>query len=317
MTDSVFDQLQDVVSDVESAVSKLRGLSTPKIETQDWLEAKVKVGRMVDDLSGELNRISVELGLPSGRERILQYLRGQVGQKVSGKDLAAVSGIGEWARRVRELRVEEGWSIESGDTSDDLKPSEYVLVAAEPDEVRAHEWRTAKQVRNLEVADGRRASGKARILEYLQAVYPRSATKDQLAYVTAGMQEWTRRVRELVEEGWQIDSHLDDGRLGPGDYRLTAMEKLAGRPREAIKLRHQVLDRDDWSCCDCGRSPKSDRVRLQAHHIVPVNEGGGNELSNLVTRCSQCHAGHHSIDESLAFDELLNGDGQSHFQDRA
>ena len=77
MTDSVFDQLQDVVSDVESAVSKLRALSTPKIETQDWLEAKVKVGRMVDDLSGELNRISVELGLPSGRERILQYLRGK------------------------------------------------------------------------------------------------------------------------------------------------------------------------------------------------------------------------------------------------
>src|SRR4051794_2610954 len=47
----------------------------------------------------------------SGRERILIYLQRYPSQVVDGDELLVVSGIDDWARRVRELRVEHGWWI--------------------------------------------------------------------------------------------------------------------------------------------------------------------------------------------------------------
>ena len=46
-------------------------------------------------------------------------------QRVSG-------GISEWARRVRELRNEEGFQILTHNDRDDLKPDEYVLDSPKP-----------------------------------------------------------------------------------------------------------------------------------------------------------------------------------------
>ena len=43
-----------------------------------------------------------------------------------------MAGIGEWARRVRELRA-EGYDIGSDETRRDLKPGEYLLVSIAPD----------------------------------------------------------------------------------------------------------------------------------------------------------------------------------------
>src|SRR4051794_29606618 len=45
------------------------------------------------------------------KTKILDYLRAHLGKPVHGEELAAVSGIQEWARRVRELRVEDGYEI--------------------------------------------------------------------------------------------------------------------------------------------------------------------------------------------------------------
>lgn len=46
---------------------------------------------------------------------------------------AAGSGVSEWARRVRELREQEGWPILTHNDSAKLKPGEYLLEAAPPD----------------------------------------------------------------------------------------------------------------------------------------------------------------------------------------
>ena len=41
-------------------------------------------------------------------------------------------------------------------------------------------------------------------------------------------------------------------------------------------------------CSDCKTcSAKSDC--LTVHHIVPVSDGGGDELTNLITLCTNCH----------------------------
>ena len=44
------------------------------------------------------------------KAKILAYLQTHVGKPVDGEELGATSGIQEWARRVRELRVEDGYA---------------------------------------------------------------------------------------------------------------------------------------------------------------------------------------------------------------
>jgi hypothetical protein len=41
---------------------------------------------------------------------------------IEGHELMVISGIGEYARRIRELRVEHGWPIISGVAPKDIKP---------------------------------------------------------------------------------------------------------------------------------------------------------------------------------------------------
>ena len=68
------------------------------------------------------------------KERIRQFLRTRVGQVVTGKQLQAAAGpnVTEWARRVRELRSDEGWKILSHIDDNSLKPGQYKLAAAPP-----------------------------------------------------------------------------------------------------------------------------------------------------------------------------------------
>lgn len=53
--------------------------------------------------------------------------------------------------------------------------------------------------------------------------------------------------------------------------------------------RFEVFKRDHFTCQYCGR--KSPDVILEVDHIVPVAEGGTNDLLNLVTSCRDCNRG--------------------------
>ena len=66
------------------------------------------------------------------KERIRQFLRTRVGQVVTGKQIQDAVGpnVTEWARRVRELRSDEGWKILSHIDDNSLKPGQYKLAAA-------------------------------------------------------------------------------------------------------------------------------------------------------------------------------------------
>jgi hypothetical protein len=67
----------------------------------------------------------------SARKLILQFLLANVGRVVEGRELRdAGKGITEWARRVRELRDEFGYQIQSHKDSSELKPGQYRLVSA-------------------------------------------------------------------------------------------------------------------------------------------------------------------------------------------
>lgn len=62
---------------------------------------------------------------------ILAYLQKNIGVVVNSKQLQDASGgASEWARRVRELRDEQGYDIHSHKDRADLKPGEYILTNA-------------------------------------------------------------------------------------------------------------------------------------------------------------------------------------------
>ena len=69
------------------------------------------------------------------KERIRRFLRQHVGEVVTGRQIqeAAGSNVTEWARRIRELRNQEGWKISTRNDHADLKPGEYRLEEPPPE----------------------------------------------------------------------------------------------------------------------------------------------------------------------------------------
>lgn len=89
--------------------------------------------------------------MESAKLRIQRFLLERVGAVVTAEELREVAGISEWARRVRELRDEDGWRIASHNDSTDLKPGEYRLeevpsLAANPRRQRSISQRTRAEV---------------------------------------------------------------------------------------------------------------------------------------------------------------------------
>lgn len=80
------------------------------------------------------------------RSLLRDYFLANVGRVLNSEELReAAGGISEWARRVRELRTEEGYQILTHNDRSDLKPGQYILVTAAPEP--AFERGISKEVR--------------------------------------------------------------------------------------------------------------------------------------------------------------------------
>lgn len=67
------------------------------------------------------------------RGRLRYHFLNNIGRVMGTDELREVAGgISEWARRVRELRTEEGYQILTHNDRSDLKPGEYLLVDPKP-----------------------------------------------------------------------------------------------------------------------------------------------------------------------------------------
>lgn len=65
---------------------------------------------------------------PGSKQRILNFFLSNLGKVVESRDIQAASGGAvEWARRVRELRNEDGYMILSHKDRSDLKPNQYLM----------------------------------------------------------------------------------------------------------------------------------------------------------------------------------------------
>jgi hypothetical protein len=263
-----------------------------------------------------LGKSLIPVGYASAaRDRILYYFRQYPQTIIDGDELLVVSGIQDWPRRVRELRVQFGWAIASGMTIQEMckadesempvewievKPSEYVLLDVNQDRDAAHRWHTANAIRK------ERGGMRDRILKFLRANVGQVVTGEELRYVANDKTEWARRVRELrTEEGWPIVTK-STGRpdLAVGVYVLQSDRQSPEHDRLIPDVvRREVLRRDGYKCCECSWSHiewnPSDPRHLELHHIRRHVDGGENVERNLKTLCTVCHDKLHRREKNL------------------
>jgi hypothetical protein len=254
----------------------------------------------------ELGKSIVPLGYASAaRDRIIYYFQKYPRIIIKGDELLVVSGIQEYARRVRELRVQFGWNIASGITVKEMcevendttleklkvmSPSDYVLLSKKQDRDAALRWNIANSIRKTP------GSVRDKILKYLKANIGKEVTNEELRYVAGDKTEWARRVRELrTEFGWPIATKttgIPD--LDVGVYVLQANRQSPENDRRIPDdVRSEVLRRDGYKCQKCHWTHSewnpSDPRHLELHHIKYHGKGGENTKENLTTLCTICH----------------------------
>jgi hypothetical protein len=79
------------------------------------------------------------------RDKLREYFLNHLGEILDSDTLRKIAGISEWARRVRELRNEEGYQILTHHDRSDLKPGQYLLENLKPKPAFARE--ISKEVR--------------------------------------------------------------------------------------------------------------------------------------------------------------------------
>ncbi len=238
----------------------------------------------------------------AARDRIRLYLLEYVGEVIDGAELDVVSGISDYPRRIRELRVEQGFQIASGSSPDPmyegrLKTDQYMLVSKDPDANAARRWHIANRIRN-----DKKFGSREKVKQYFLENVGQVVTTEELAYVAKDAKEYARRVRELrTESGYSISTQFT-GRpdLKMGQYVLESAERVAEPHDRNIPdpIQRAVYLRDDNTCRICGWNrerwrPKDPRI-LELHHLEEHHRGGKNVERNLVVLCSRCHDEVHS-----------------------
>lgn len=66
------------------------------------------------------------------RAKLREFFIANVGKVLDSDTLREIAGTSEWARRVRELRNEEGLNIVTHNDRSDLKPGQYLLISLKP-----------------------------------------------------------------------------------------------------------------------------------------------------------------------------------------
>jgi hypothetical protein len=244
--------------------------------------------------------VVVEDGLSptAATDRISIYLKRHVGTVIDGVELDVVSGISEYARRIRELRVERGFRIVTGASPDEdsgvaLKPDQYMLISADVDMDAARRWHVAQRIRR------QHGGSKAKILAYFKENVGKVVTTEELAYVAKNKSEFGRRTRELrTEDGYAIATKTT-GRpdLRVGEYIMLSLQRVSEPHDRYIKpqTQREVYERDHSTCRnpDCGWhmqkwTPEDPRI-LELHHIQAHAKRGENSAENLIVLCSYCH----------------------------
>jgi hypothetical protein len=205
--------------------------------------------------------------------RILAYFLARgVDVPVSRAELRRVSGIQEWARRVRELRVEGGWDIRH-------EANAYRLISDRPSRILAESWRLANSIR------ARAATPEDRALDLLKARVGVVVNSDLIAHVS-GKSDARSMVARFRSDGYEISTCVDRPDLGSNDFVLERIEPSldAAERRASETTRATVLERDGYACVVCGTRYGPGNL-LAVHALSPPLEAGETDPEDFVTLC--------------------------------
>lgn len=287
--------MDDPIDDYRSALERLASLTTVVAAQRDQADVLKAITALrlavVRAYGGRRPRNPTGRG---ARTLIIEYLQQHVDEWVYGEELAAVSGIGEWARRVRELRVEHGYQI-------DEDGGRYRLRGADPDQLRADRWRLVGEIQEM------LGSPESRCTELLRRTAGSVVDVDELDRVS-GCPVGARVARMLrAEEGLPIETDADAPDLLAGQYRLASRrESCRLEPSQRLfgeDLRRDLHRRDQFRCWSC-RKARSDVTSSEAdpfYLLVRHLDASGdvlfglsaerlNALSRLATSCNRCAA---------------------------
>ncbi len=108
---------------------------------------------------------------------------------------------------------------------------------------------------------------------------------------------WQSACLKFIEYkmGGQIlsDQEIEDRKTLKDNGTRTEIISKAGRSRTiTLADRLKVLDRDDFRCVLCGRTPATELgVKLHIDHKIPFSQGGESRVDNLQTLCQDCNLG--------------------------
>jgi hypothetical protein len=102
-------------------------------------------------------------------------------------------------------------------------------------------------------------------------------------------------VSDCLNHYWQTCPEIDPKRginyLECGNFSrwYWLCKKKIGKKQFPLEqtMRHEVFKRDGYRCAECGAT--KDEITLHCDHILPVSQGGTDELSNLRTLCEKCN----------------------------
>ncbi|MET8990634.1 hypothetical protein ABZW49_34730 [Nonomuraea wenchangensis] len=203
--------MEKLEQSLRNALAIVQNTHRENLKPIDWLDTAAKVGACLAESRDALAEVRQDV-IGGARTALLLYFRSHPGEKVSPQELEGVAAIRAWARRIRELRA-VGWDI---DTLGSGAEAPYRLNAPQLEESVASSEATIVSVGGTSSAE--------RLIEYLLHISPWPASPQQLERV-AKTPTWRQEIRELIDQGWLIQSHDDSPEeIPPGHYRLANIE---------------------------------------------------------------------------------------------
>ncbi|OAR24949.1 hypothetical protein A8W25_17435 [Streptomyces sp. ERV7] len=139
-------------------------------------------------------------------------------------------------------------------------------------------------------------------------------TKEELRAAFPGVSQVDRRMRDLRDFGWRIDTNREDAGLDSHEQRFVKPGDPVWEPGRATRKtgtvaigaarRREVLARDGHMCRSCGITPgetyagtdEAAQLDIARREVVKPNGAKGTEL---VTECKRCRVGGKSLAADL------------------
>lgn len=137
-------------------------------------------------------------------------------------------------------------------------------------------------------------------------------TKEDVKNAFPGISQADRRVRDLRDYGWKIDTHREDAVLGQHEQRFVAMGQPVWEPGKATKdsssltdtQRRKVLARDGHRCRSCGITPgqayagsfETAQIDIARRKVKLPN---GADAVQPIAECNRCRVGGRSLEADL------------------